>query len=308
LSVWEALGDLDRGQPRVGEQLICALRDAIEQGRLPAGTRLPSTRDLAADLRVSRGLVVGAYERLVAEGRLAARRGSGTTVTAQVDPAAANRWDADPPAGPPQPHGTPEVAIMPLRPGVPDLGMFPRTAWRRAYERALTGAADADFDYGDPAGAFRLRAELSAYLGRIRAARVDVDRLLLTSGSTQAFALVAGVLRADGVTRIGVEEPGGRMIASCFGWHGIEPVPVAVDAEGIDVSVVERTGLGAVVVTPAHQYPTGVVLSPARRAALLDWARRTGGLVVEDDYDASCATTGGWSMTAGRTSTYPAAW
>ncbi|MBT8227961.1 MAG: PLP-dependent aminotransferase family protein [Dactylosporangium sp.] len=282
------LGELDRSQPRVGEQLICALRDAIEHGRLPQGTRLPSTRDLAVDLGVSRGLVVGAYERLVAEGRLAARRGRGTVVTAQSEVNAAEPGP-ERPAG----HGTgiptrpsAEPAVVALRPGVPDLGTFPRTAWRKAYERALALAADADLDYGDPAGAFRLRAELAAYLTRIRAARVDVDRLMITSGETQAFALLAETLRVAGVARIGVEDPGSRAVATRLAWHGLEPVAVAVDERGIDVAALDRAGLTTVVVTPAHQYPTGVVLMPDRRVALLDWARRTGSLIIENDYDA----------------------
>lgn len=302
MSVWEALGDLDRGQPRMGEQLICALREAIEQGRLAAGTRLPSTRDLATDLGVSRGLVVGVYERLIAEGRLDARRGSGTVVTGQVDPAGT---DTDTGAVEPEParpervgHDTPGLmpvgwspvasppAVALLRPGVPDLGLFPRTAWRRAYERALAQAADADFDYGDPAGAFRLRAELAAYLSRTRVARVDVDRLVVTSGATQAFGLVARVLRAAGATRIGVEDPGSRRLAGCLQANGLTPVAVPVDAAGIEVAALERADVSAVLVTPAHQYPTGVVLAPQRRAALLDWARHTNAVVVEDDYDA----------------------
>ena len=287
MSVWEALGDLDRTQPRMGEQLICALRDAIEQGRLPAGTRLPSSRDLAVDLRVSRGLVVGAYERLIAEGRLAAKRGAGTVVTGQVDQAVASEDQPDSMyiAEAARTSGA-DAAVAPLRPGIPDLGMFPRTAWRRAYERALIFAADADFDYGDPAGAFRLRAELSAYLGRMRAARVDVDRLLVTSGATQSFSLVAEVMVASGMTRIGVEDPGGRAVADCFASRGVVAVPIPVDGDGIEVGRLERSRVSAVVLTPAHQFPTGVVLAPGRRAALLDWARRTGGIVVEDEYDA----------------------
>ena len=294
LSIWEALGELDRGQPRVGEQLICALREAIEQGRLAPGSRLPSSRDLAVDLGVSRGLVVGVYERLVAEGRLASKRGSGTVVTGhlyrpdrseQVTATPVPRTGTDPRTVRAVRH-TAESGLPPLHPGVPDLGMFPRTAWRRAYERALTLAADTDFDYGDPAGAFRLRAELSAYLGRIRAARVDVDRLIVTSGSTQAFSLLASGLLAAGVAQIGVEDPGSVPIASCLAECGVEVVGLPVDADGISVAALSRSGLRAVLVTPAHQYPTGVVLTPARRGALLDWARRVGGLVVEDDYDA----------------------
>jgi GntR family transcriptional regulator / MocR family aminotransferase len=276
LSVWEALVELDRAQPRLGEQLTCALRGAIVQGRLSPGARLPSTRDLAADLGLSRGLVVGAYEQLVAEGRLVGRRGSGTVVAAVP---VASTVEVQAPDGP---HHT----VVPLRPGVPDLGMFPRTAWRRAYERALATALDADFDYGDPAGAPSLRQELAAYLGRVRAARVDAGALCLTTGAAQAFTLLALALRGAGTTRIGVEDPGPAPIRDLLASHGLRPVPVPVDRDGLDVDALARTSVGAVFVTPAHQFPTGVVLAPPRRAALVDWARQTGGLIMEDDYDA----------------------
>jgi GntR family transcriptional regulator / MocR family aminotransferase len=276
LSVWEALVELDRAQPRLGEQLTCALRGAIVQGRLAPGTRLPSTRDLAADLGLSRGLVVGAYEQLVAEGRLVGRRGSGTVVATAAEPSMVDAIAFQ----------AAQPAVAPLRPGVPDLGMFPRTAWRRAYERAVATALDADLDYGDPAGAPKLREELTAYLGRVRAARVEPGCLTLTTGAAQAFTLLANMLRAAGTHRIGVEDPGSAPIRDLLAGHGLRPVPVPVDADGLDVAALVRGRPGAVFVTPAHQFPTGVVLAPARRAELVDWARRTGALIVEDDYDA----------------------
>jgi GntR family transcriptional regulator/MocR family aminotransferase len=176
--------------------------------------------------------------------------------------------------------------VAPLRPGVPDLGDFPRAAWRRSYERALATAPDAQFDYGDPTGVPRLRAELAGYLGRVRAARLDADALVVTTGAAQAFGLLARVLRELGATAIGFEEPGSAGVRTHLDAHGLRPVPVPVDEHGLDVDALARTGLRAVVVTPAHQFPTGVVLAPRRRAALVAWARSTGGLVVEDDYDA----------------------
>ncbi|MBN1171511.1 MAG: PLP-dependent aminotransferase family protein, partial [Micromonosporaceae bacterium] len=179
-----------------------------------------------------------------------------------------------------------EPLVCSLRPGIADPASFPRTAWRRAYERALTAAADADFDAGDPAGAFRLRAELSAYLWRMRAARVDVDRILVTAGRTQALSVIAATLRAAGSDAIGVETPGNPAAAECFRWHGVIPVPIRVDGHGLDVNELGRSGVVAALVTPAHQYPTGVVLAPERRRELIAWARRTGGLVIEDDRDA----------------------
>ncbi len=265
---------LDRRRPALGEQLAAALRSAIADGRLGAGARLPATRDLAAELGVSRGLVVGAYEQLLAEGRLAARPGSGTFVAAGT---------AEPPASRVPARPAPVVA---LRPGIPDLAQFPRQAWRRAYESALRTASDSDFDYGDPAGAVRLRAELASYLGRVRAGRVEPSALLVTSGAAQALALLAAVLRARGVDRIGVEDPGSPPIREHLVAAGLRPVPVPVDGQGLDVAALSRTRLPAVVVTPAHQFPTGVVLSPGRRTALVAWVARTGGLIVEDDYDA----------------------
>ncbi|MEV0457961.1 PLP-dependent aminotransferase family protein [Catellatospora methionotrophica] len=275
MAVREALLDLDRTRPGVGERLTGALRDAITQRRIPPGTRLPSSRDLAADLGLSRGLVVTAYEQLVAEGRLLSRRGSGTVVAAAV--AASDGGGREVP-GPVPP------VVAPLRPGVPDLGMFPRAAWRRAYEKALATALDTDLDYTDPAGAPRLRAELAGYLGRVRAARVDPDGLVVTTGAAQALSLLGRVLAARGMVEVGVEDPGSAGIRDHLRAHGLRLRPVPVDDRGLVVSALG--GVRAVFVTPAHQFPIGVVLAPERRAALIDWARRTGGLIIEDDYDA----------------------
>jgi GntR family transcriptional regulator / MocR family aminotransferase len=266
--------EIDHAKGGLAEQLAGAMRAAIDDGRLGAGTRLPASRDLAEELGVSRGLVVGVYEQLLAEGRLVARHGSGTFVPSGARIAPPTSVPADP--APPKP----------LRPGIPDLARFPRQAWRRAYESALRTAADADLDYGDPAGAPRLRTELASYLGRIRAARVEPAGLLVTTGVSQGLALLAAALRADGTTRIGVEDPGSASLREHLRAHGLQPVPVPIDDDGLDVGALGRTRLRAVLVTPAHQFPTGVVLAPQRRTALLAWAARTGGLIIEDDYDA----------------------
>jgi GntR family transcriptional regulator/MocR family aminotransferase len=164
--------------------------------------------------------------------------------------------------------------------------MFPRAAWRRAYDEALTAARGADLDYGDPAGTPRLRAELAGYLGRVRAARVTPAALVVTTGAAQAMAVLARVLRERGTAEIGLEDPGSSAVRGHLGLQGLRPVPVPVDADGLDPSVLPATRLKAVFVTPAHQFPTGVVLAPARRAALIDWARRASALIIEDDYDA----------------------
>ncbi|WP_244871565.1 PLP-dependent aminotransferase family protein [Catellatospora sp. TT07R-123] len=271
----EVLLDLDPNLPRIGEQLVGALREAIAQQRIAPGTRLPSSRDLAADLGLSRGLVVAAYEQLTAEGRLVSRRGSGTAVAPAPPPAPAV-------AGEPAP--VPPGRVAPLRPGVPDLGMFPRAAWRRAYERALATAPDADLDYTDPAGVPRLRSELASYLGRVRAAQTGADGVVVTTGAAQALSLLGRVLAARGLTEVGVEDPGSAGIRGHLLAHGLSLRPVPVDGQGAVVSALGS--VRAVFVTPAHQFPTGVVLAPGRRAELIAWARRTGGLIIEDDYDA----------------------
>jgi GntR family transcriptional regulator/MocR family aminotransferase len=169
---------------------------------------------------------------------------------------------------------------------VPDLGAFPRTAWRRAYETALTSALDADFDYGDATGVPRLRTELAGYLGRVRAALVPADGLIVTAGVTQALALLSRVLLARGTRRIALEDPGPAALRDHLTRLGLDVVPVPVDADGLDVTALTRTRARAVVLTPAHQFPTGVVLAPSRRAEVIAWSRRVDGLVVEDDYDA----------------------
>ena len=257
---------------RTGRALTAALRDAVADGRLAPGTRLPATRDLAADLGLSRGVVVGAYEQLVAEGRLVARRGAGTVV-AETTPAVR------------PPHGGPAEgagAVAALRPGVPDLAAFPRNDWRRAYGAALDGARHADLDYGDPGGTPRLRAALADYLGRVRAARCTAEDIVVTTGAAQAMSLLATVLRER--RTVGVEDPGPAPVREQLAAHGVRLRPLPVDRDGADPDAVGDAG--AAFLTPAHQFPTGVVLAPARRAAFVAWARRTGGLIMEDDYDA----------------------
>jgi GntR family transcriptional regulator/MocR family aminotransferase len=269
LSLAVALTGAPRG--RQASTLIGQLRAAVRGGSLRAGSRVPATRTLAHDLGVSRGVVVRAYEQLVAEGYLEAREGSGTVV-------------ASVPEAPASPVELP--ARPPSNPGLPDGSTFPRAAWLRSTERALAALPDADLGYGHPAGHARLRAELSAYLGRVRAVVAPPQRIVVVNGFAQAGRLLADVLLSRGVTEIGVEDPGSRGLREQLTQAGLICVPVPVDGEGLRVDVLERTALRAVVVTPAHQFPTGVVASPDRRHALLRWARSVGGVVLEDDYDA----------------------
>ncbi|TQM09772.1 PLP-dependent aminotransferase family protein [Pseudonocardia kunmingensis] len=249
-----------------------ALRQAVRGGRLPAGTRLPASRGLAADLGVSRGVVVRAYEQLVAEGYLHAHTGRGTVVS-EVHAAAGG---APPPVRP----------FDPGNPGVPALGSFPRAEWMRALETAMRSLPDAELGYGDPRGHPRLRRALAAYLGRTRAVVAPLDRIVVTGGYAQAARLAAEALVRHGVPAVGVEDPGSVGVIETLRIGGLATTPVPVDEHGIDVAALAATDLRAVAVTPAHQFPTGAVLAPARRTALLDWAAERDAVVFEDDYDA----------------------
>ncbi len=266
--------------------LTSALRTAIADGRLAAGTVLPATRTLAADLAVARGVVVEAYRRLIDEGALTARAGSGTVVATVGAPLAAPPPPR--PVGPPAPFRLPLPPVegaLDLAPGVPDLAAFPRAAWLRAERRVLATMSTGDLGYGDPRGNPRLRAELAQRLARTRGVRTDPDGVLVVAGVAQSLALLAQSLVARGRTAVGLEDPGSRGARDDLAHWGLDPVPVPVDAGGLDVDALAATSVPTVLVTPAHQYPTGVVLAPERRRRLVRWAVGER-LVIEDDYDA----------------------
>ncbi|MEY9992638.1 GntR family transcriptional regulator/MocR family aminotransferase [Streptomyces sp. V4I8] len=247
-----------------------ALRDAVRDGRLASGTQLPATRRLAGELGISRNTVKAAYDQLVAEGYLTARQGSGTRVATLPSTA----------ARPPEAAARARVPRFDLRPGSPDVGAFPAAAWLRALRRAIATAPSLAYDYGDPRGRIELRTALSGYLGRARGVTAPPERIVITSGYVQGLALLTRVLEG-GV--IAMEDPGLPFHREVVRRGGGVIVPVPVDERG---ACAEELGdCGAVVVTPAHQYPTGVTLHPERRRALTDWARARGGLIVEDDYD-----------------------
>jgi GntR family transcriptional regulator / MocR family aminotransferase len=277
--------------------LTTALRDAVLDGRLTPGARLPATRTLAAELGVARGVAVEAYQRLVDEGVLTARPGVGTVVlqAGETSPAA-----AAPAALPARPAGGAPRLPVPaalraaeglepvqydLSPGVPDLAAFPRAVWLRAERAVVADMTLAELGYGDPRGSARLRGVLAGWLATTRGVRADPDDIIIVAGVAQALALLAQTLVSAGHTAIAVEDPGSRGARDALAHWGLEPVPVPVDDHGLDVDQLARAGPRTVVVTPAHQFPTGAVLSPPRRGALLAWARESG-LVVEDDYDA----------------------
>jgi GntR family transcriptional regulator/MocR family aminotransferase len=275
-------------------QLEAALRDAIRAGRLRAGERLPSSRELAHALGVSRGMVQDCYGQLLAEGYLTSRTGSATRVADISGQQAGGRPAANPvtvrPSSPPlRPAGPPLIADF--APGVPDLSSFPRADWALAIKQACTQAADGDLGYGDPRGSAVLREVLAGYLRRVRAAAASPAQMIISTGFAQGINLVLRALaRQGGVTRVAFEDPGygsaqaDETVRAVLAM-GIAVSYVPVDEQGLVVGELAASGAQAVVVTPAHQSPTGVVLSPARRHALTDWARRGGGYVIEDDYD-----------------------
>ena len=258
------------------EQLENALRSAIRQGRLPVGSALPPTRTLARDLGLGRSAVVEAYGQLAAEGYLEARQGAGTRVRASEVPVARDHEPGEEPGG-----------LAPrLLGGLPDPASFPRIQWQRHYRAALSTLPDSALGYPDAQGTMELRTALVGYLGRVRAVVTDPERMLVCGGFGQGLALVCRALLARGARRIAVEDP-------CFGFHrrlivnaGLEPVPIPVDGDGIVVDELARHDVAAVLVTPAHSYPTGATLAPERRVALVEWAHDADTLVIEDDYDA----------------------
>jgi GntR family transcriptional regulator/MocR family aminotransferase len=262
---------LPTGLPR-RRTLEQSLRSAIRDGRLPAGTRLPSTRALAQDLGLARGTVVESYAQLEAEGYIASRHGSGT-------------WVADVTAPTPAParRTSPEPALrFSFHPGLPDLTSFPHAAWAAAARRGLREAPAASLGYGDPRGRWELRAELAGYLARVRGAVADPELIVVCAGFRHGLSLLARVLAG----RIAMEDP-------CLPEHrgvaaaaGLEVVPLPVDERGARTDLLAGAAAGAVVLSPAHQYPLGLALHPDRRAAAIAWARETGGLLIEDDYDA----------------------
>ncbi|MEX5719056.1 PLP-dependent aminotransferase family protein [Geodermatophilus maliterrae] len=266
--------------------LVAEVRAAVADGRLGPGSALPPTRTLARDLGVSRGVVVEAYQRLADEGVVVSRTGSGTVVAAPPAPAAVVPAGSADVAVPLLPARPPAGVDVDLSPGVPDLSAFPRSVWLRAERAVLAHAAAADLGYGDPRGSARLRGELATWLARTRGLRVPAEGIVVVAGVAQSLALLAQVLRARGETTVAVEDPGSRGARDAIGYWGLDVLPVPVDEDGVRVAELAATGARAAVLTPAHQFPTGVVLAPGRRREVLAWARAADGLVVEDDYDA----------------------
>ena len=284
---WSGLGPelllrLDRGSGRpLRSQLEAGLREAIRSARLQGGERLPSSRELARELGISRGLVQECYGQLLSEGYLTSQVGSATRVAMGAYPAA--------PEPPPRPAPAPRL-IADFRSGVPDLASFPRGDWVWATREACGSMANLDLDYGDPRGSAVLRGVLASYLRRVRAASAEPGQMIVSTGFAQGVILVLRALAQAGVRCVAFEDPGyggadtSETVRAAEAL-GLRAVHVPVDDLGIDVGALAESGAQVVVVTPAHQSPTGVVLAARRRHALVGWANANGGFIVEDDYD-----------------------
>jgi GntR family transcriptional regulator/MocR family aminotransferase len=274
----ELLVAVDRDRSRtLGAQIEDQLRRAIRDGALRPGATLPSTRDLARQITVSRRVVVDAYAQLAAEGYLSLRQGARPRVSA----AAVLAGEPEAVASRPAPR-----ARFDFRPSVPDVSAFPRAAWLRSLREALATITDADLGYGDPRGVEALRCALADYLGRVRGVVADPEHIIITSGYTQGLGLVCHALAAAGAKRMALEDPSNPEDRLIVARAGLAPIAIGVDEAGTQVDDLDRADADAVVLTPAHQHPTGVVLSGGRRTALLAWLRARDAIAIEDDYDA----------------------
>jgi GntR family transcriptional regulator / MocR family aminotransferase len=270
---------LDRPGGRARDSVMDAVRDAIRSGRLAPGAQLPSSRALAADLGVARNTVARAYAELIAEGWLTSQHGSGTSVAQRAADVVRSV------AAPPEPRARQRLDHD-LRPGHPDPSSFPRTEWSRAVKRALNAAPSDAFDYADPHGRPELRRALAQYLARARGVRARPCNIVVCSGAAQGMKLVAGAMARAGVDAVGVEEYGLPTQWASLTSAGLRCRPIPLDSNGAVVTTLgDMPDVGGVLLTPSHQFPLGVSLHSDRRAAVINWARRTGGVLIEDDYD-----------------------
>ncbi|MGC5033276.1 PLP-dependent aminotransferase family protein [Micromonospora sp. DT229] len=266
----------DVDQP-LSRQIQSAIKEKIRSGALLPGVPLPSSRLLARDIGVSRSVVVEAYEQMSAEGYLESVQGSGTRVAARpvatVDrgsildrpPAPAVRWD--------------------LRVGATDVTNFPMQEWLSCYQRATQSLGHDGLSYPPISGIAALRTELASYLGRVRGVRVEPAHTMVTLGFAHGLGLICRTLPTMGIDRLGVENPGSGKQFQFIRDTGMCAVPLPVDADGVDIDALARSGVRAVLVTAAHQFPTGGTMSLERRQALLKWASDVNGIIIEDDYD-----------------------
>jgi GntR family transcriptional regulator/MocR family aminotransferase len=278
---------LDRahGTP-LGHQLQDQLRAAVRDGRLRAGERLPSSRRLCAELQVSRGMVVACYEQLIAEGYLVGSAGSGTRVAAGVS----ERTGRSPTARTTLRSATSTITRhridVDFEYGVPDLRSAPLRDWMWALREAGRTAPTAVMGDEADAGSLRLREVVAAYHRRVRAGTAEAEHAVIVNGFRHGLVLALGALARSGVEQVALEDPGPRHHDEIVRRAGMQPVSVPVDSAGLDVDALRRSTARAALVTPAHQCPSGVVMAPERRHALVAWAAEVDGIVLEDDYDA----------------------
>lgn len=252
------------------DALVAALRATIRSGRLAPAAMLPPSRSLATDLGLARNTVAEAYADLVAEGWLASRQGAGTwVVNSRGNPL------------PPRPRGVTGIPTHNLMPGSPDVSQFPRNAWLASTKNALTTAPNEALRMGDPLGRIELRVALTEYLGRVRGVRTNPDDIVICAGTRHAVEILGKVLGGP----IAVEAYGLHLFREALAAQGVRTVPVNVDDDGAVIADLEGTEAAAALLTPAHHFPHGVPLHPGRRKAVLDWAHRTDGYLLEDDYD-----------------------
>ncbi|MDW6058260.1 PLP-dependent aminotransferase family protein [Streptomyces sp. FXJ1.4098] len=276
-AAWELLLPTAAAPPRRrGRVLQSALREAVRSGRIAAGTRLPSSRELAADLGVSRGLVTDAYEQLTAEGYLSSSRGSGTWVSGAAQ-AATVREHRQPVA-----DDAPGTGFLP---GSPDLALFPRAAWSAAHRQVLARLPHSGLGYPDPRGLPELRAAVAGLLTRRRGVVADPECVVICSGVAQAMTLLGFTLAGLGHRAVAVEDPGSPEHTALLSATGLTALPVPLDTEGVSPAALAASGARAAQLTPCHQFPSGIAYSARRRLELLEWARAVDGLLVEDDYD-----------------------
>jgi GntR family transcriptional regulator/MocR family aminotransferase len=288
----DLLIELGRGDGALHRQVEAALRDGVRSGRLRPGDALPPSRTLASELGVSRGVIVEAYAQLVAEGYLTSRSGGYTRVAEAGEGArdgapGAPRAGRSPATSPPSAPAAPPPPVVDFGYGRADVSTFPRAAWLRSIRRVFTETPNDRLGYLDGYGVRELREALASYLNRVRGTAATPANVVITTGFAQAVTLVLEELAARGAKRLAVEDPSpdddARVIAQRL---GMELVGVPVNRDGLDLDALERLDADALILTPSHQWPTGAVLSPHARAAILAWAQRTGAYVIEDDYDA----------------------
>jgi GntR family transcriptional regulator / MocR family aminotransferase len=266
-------------------QVYDQIRLSIVRGDLRAGEQLPSTRQPARDLRVSRIVIIEVYDQLFAEGYLESRQGSGTYVAQGAYLEEVVPRERFPHVHVPVETGKRNRNIIDFRAGLPALDLFPRKLWGQLVSRVCAEASPAVFGYDLLEGYLELRIALARYLARMRRVRCDPGQLVITSGAAQAFSLVARLLLVPGAEVL-IEDPVTSDVQRIFSAAGATLFPIPVDEDGMQTDLLPREQRPALVfVTPSHQFPLGGLLPIQRRIHVIQFTRAAGCYLVEDDYD-----------------------